>query len=597
MTTKTKVLITAQDKTKAAFNSVTRKVSGLERAVSKATFAFASLVGAGAVGGLIKSFAEAGLQMERFERAFKAATGSASAGARELKFVTDLSNELGISLEASAGAYAKLTAAAQGTVLAGEDTRKIFTSVAEASLVLGLTSDQTRGTLTALEQIISKGKVSAEELRGQLGERLPGAFQIAARSIGKTTEELDKMLKMGQLTAEDLLPKFAEELHKTFGPEVPEAAESAQAAFARFGNAVFDLQQTFATSGLLDTLANTATFLSQIAGSIGDAITTTLEERKLELIKDIAKEEQKLATRRFFGSKSDQELQIQGLQLELELTETRIKKEKELAQLAERSDPLRAIVKFEKASQELNAFFEKQGEDQAKALEKFSRKYETAEDRVRRLREELEKYRGEISKEEYIRIYNKIGEALTEGIEEISIKGLPKLKKTTKETTDEMSEYAKRAAQNMQDAFADFLFDPFEDGLKGMLKSFIDTIRRMVAEQAAAGIFDIVKQGGGGAAGNFLRFLLPGFATGGSFVVGGSGGTDSQFVPFMATPGERVTVSKPGQRSGGDISIVNNIDARGADEARIMRVMPSIMETTKTQTIATIIKMRNEGSI
>ena len=160
-----------------------------------------------------------------------------------------------------------------------------------------------------------------------------------------------------------------------------------------------------------------------------------------------------------------------------------------------------------------------------------------------------------------------------------------------------MSEYSKRAAQNMQDAFADFLFDPFEDGLKGMLKSFIDTIRRMLAEQASASFFGSVQSGGGGGFGSFLRAILPGFATGGSFVVGGAGGTDSQFVPFMATPGERVTVSRPGQSAGGDISVVNNIDARGADEARIMRIMPTIMEETRMQTIASIIKLRNEGAL
>jgi hypothetical protein len=45
-----------------------------------------------------------------------------------------------------------------------------------------------------------------------------------------------------------------------------------------------------------------------------------------------------------------------------------------------------------------------------------------------------------------------------------------------------------------------------------------------------------------------LRELgVPGFATGGSFLVGGRGGTDSALVAFRATPGERVTVSPPGQ--------------------------------------------------
>ena len=56
--------------------------------------------------------------------------------------------------------------------------------------------------------MISKGKVQAEELRGQLGERLPSAFQLAAKAMGMTTAQLDKFMADGKLTAEDLLPKL-----------------------------------------------------------------------------------------------------------------------------------------------------------------------------------------------------------------------------------------------------------------------------------------------------------------------------------------------------------------------------------------------------
>lgn len=70
-----------------------------------------------------------------------------------------------------------------------------------------------------------------------------------------------------------------------------------------------------------------------------------------------------------------------------------------------------------------------------------------------------------------------------------------------KQPFDELSPYADEAARNMQDAFADFLFDPFRDGLKGMLKGFIDIVRRMVAEAAAAKIFGSKESGGLGLGG------------------------------------------------------------------------------------------------
>jgi hypothetical protein len=144
-----------------------------------------------------------------------------------------------------------------------------------------------------------------------------------------------------------------------------------------------------------------------------------------------------------------------------------------------------------------------------------------------------------------------------------------------REVKDELTVFAEQAARNMQTAFADFLFSPFENGLKGMLKGFIDVIRRMVAEVAAAKIFGAM--GGVEGVGNFISGLIPGFATGGSFKVGGSGGTDSQLVAFKATPGEMVDIRTPGQaRGGASVTINNHIDARGAT-TDFVRALPGIL--------------------
>jgi hypothetical protein len=128
-----------------------------------------------------------------------------------------------------------------------------------------------------------------------------------------------------------------------------------------------------------------------------------------------------------------------------------------------------------------------------------------------------------------------------------------------KQPFEELSPYADEAARNMQTAFADFLFDPFEDGIKGMLRGFVDVLRRMVAEAAAAKIFGSKKSGGLGLGDLVTGAVgsLFGFAQGGSFNVGGSGGTDSQLVAFKATPGERVSVSTPEQQKSGRSIVVH----------------------------------------
>jgi len=55
---------------------------------------------------------------------------------------------------------------------------------------------------------------------------------------------------------------------------------------------------------------------------------------------------------------------------------------------------------------------------------------------------------------------------------------------------DEMSTFADQAARNMQDSFAEFLFDPFKGGVDGMVEGFVTALRRMAAEQAAANLFE-----------------------------------------------------------------------------------------------------------
>ena len=84
---------------------------------------------------------------------------------------------------------------------------------------------------------------------------------------------------------------------------------------------------------------------------------------------------------------------------------------------------------------------------------------------------------------------------------------------------DQMSEFARQAAKNMQDAFADFLFDPFAQGAKGMLKSFADTVRKMAAEALSASILKNLfgDMGKTGQVGGWIGGLVAaaGFANGG----------------------------------------------------------------------------------
>lgn len=236
-----------------AAKSATRLESGMKGA-SGALSTLKSAIAGLALGVFVKSIVDATIAFERMQNALQAATGSAEAAAREYQFVREESERLGLDLRTAAKEFAKLAAAAKGTRLEGQETRLLFTAVAEAATALGLSSEETAGALTALQQMINKGRVAAEELRGQLGERLPGASQIAARALGMTTQDLDKMIDTGSIASDEFLPRFSRELHKTFEETLPQATKSAQAELNRFKTALFELQVAFAKSGFMDAL-------------------------------------------------------------------------------------------------------------------------------------------------------------------------------------------------------------------------------------------------------------------------------------------------------------------------------------------------------
>lgn len=236
-----------------------RGLEALQGSVSRIAGSLSALtLGLGAFGAVqvARGVFETALAFERVDKTLLAATGSTQKAAAEFEFLRAKSNELGLNLRQSATEYGKLAAAARGTSLEGAGARDIFVAISEASTAMGLSAEQSGGALTAIQQIISKGTVSAEELRGQLGERLPGAFNVAARAMGVTTQQLGKLLQTGSLAADEFLPKFAAEIRKTFADLLPEATRGAQAALNRFENAFAELQLNLARSGFLEAVVD-----------------------------------------------------------------------------------------------------------------------------------------------------------------------------------------------------------------------------------------------------------------------------------------------------------------------------------------------------
>lgn len=152
------------------------------------------------------------------------------------------------------------------------------------------------------------------------------------------------------------------------------------------------------------------------------------------------------------------------------------------------------------------------------------------------------------------------------------------IQRMTEKTTESMRAYADEAARAIQSALADYLFDPFEDGLKGMLMGFIDMLRRMAAEAAAAKILEAIG-GSGGWIGAVAGFISGQRADGGP-VAGGRAYLVGERGPELFVPGASGAILP----NAGGVNIVQNIDARGAsDPAQTMRAMKIAKDQAKAE--------------
>ncbi|HDQ1451892.1 TPA: tape measure protein [Escherichia coli] len=154
---------------------------------------------------------EVGLKKEASQRAAQFVLGDEGAK-RATEFVKNLADSSGVDQIETLSSFAKFSAGAGD--MNTDQKESLFSNVIGTSRLMGLSTDEINGILKAFEQMASKGKIQAEELRGQLGDRMAGAFQLFARSLGMTTEELDKAMKDGKVLSKDVLPKVSAEMGK-----------------------------------------------------------------------------------------------------------------------------------------------------------------------------------------------------------------------------------------------------------------------------------------------------------------------------------------------------------------------------------------------
>lgn len=227
-----KVLLQLQKKSfDQGISQVKNSLAGLGRTIKNLS---GMLLGGLGLSALVGQLKQASTEMS----VAKATLENVSKGFKEysenMAFLKRISNEYGQDLISLTNGFAKFHAAAKETSLSLDQQRYIYEALTRAAGAYHLSAEQTSNVMLAVEQMLSKGKVTAEELRRQLGNSLPGAFNLMAQAAGVSTAELEKMMKAGQVISEDVLPRFAQVLNATTAAA---NFDSLQSSLNRFKNA------------------------------------------------------------------------------------------------------------------------------------------------------------------------------------------------------------------------------------------------------------------------------------------------------------------------------------------------------------------------
>lgn len=215
----------------------------------------------------LEDVVQAALKQEQLKTTLVAITGSQKAAGEAYAFARAEAERLGLSNNVLIESYGRLLAATKGTSLEGQKAREMFQNYNETMRALNLTTDNQRDASRALNQILSQQAIQGDELRTELGSRIPLTQYLveATNGAAKSLGEFNKMMEEGKFKGEAavaVMYNLGIILQREIGQKGADAALGAGAALARFDNAVNDLKVALG-EGLLPAVSQVARALAE----------------------------------------------------------------------------------------------------------------------------------------------------------------------------------------------------------------------------------------------------------------------------------------------------------------------------------------------
>lgn len=213
---------------------------------------------------------------QQFTNGLQVATQETGSFAKELLYVDNVQRAFGLNLETTRTGFTRLFASMAPTGFDSGSIEKLFTGISAATAALQLTPDKAERVIYAFGQMASKGQIMSEELKGQLGDVLPGALAIFAKAAGMSVKEFSKAMEDGEFVGKRFREVFAQvsdELIDRFGSGARAAGQSLQGLINTVGGDFKRTLESFAP------LANSAA--QAILGPLGTALGTLSNAAKI----------------------------------------------------------------------------------------------------------------------------------------------------------------------------------------------------------------------------------------------------------------------------------------------------------------------------
>ena len=227
-------------------------IRGLRLQVS--SFFVALTGGAFAVTSFISKLKEVARETNRARITLKNVSSSMQEFATSEKWITDLGNKYGQSINNLEQSFGKFLAASRGAGVEIDTVKNIFQGLTQSVSAFGLSASDANLAFLAVEQMMGKGVVSAEELRRQLGERIPTAMTAMARAVGEqygtdgSVAALQQKLKAGAINSAEVMEIFVKKLKELSGtPDV----DNLETSYTRLGNRLREIVLDWDITGKL----------------------------------------------------------------------------------------------------------------------------------------------------------------------------------------------------------------------------------------------------------------------------------------------------------------------------------------------------------